>query len=315
MYTDEEKLKIGKRAAEMGVTSTLKFFEKDFADRPLKESTVRTWATKYKKELALRRKFGKKMEITKLESAPRGPPLLLGKEMDVQVQEYVKSLRENGGVVNSRIVMASAEGIVKSHDSNLLQENGGHIVLSKSWARSVLGRMGYVKRRASTKAKVTAADFDALKAQFVFDIRTIVEMEDIPPDMIINWDHTGIHYVPVSNWTLAKEGSKRVEIAGAEDKRQITAVFAATKSGKFLPPQVIYAGKTKKCIPSVKFPDDWLVTHTENHWANERTTQDYIRLILLPYVTQTRKDLSLPEDHPALVIFDRFKGQCTPGIL
>ena len=54
VYTDEEKLKIGKRAAEMGVTSTLKFFEKDFTDRPLKESTVRTWATKYKKELALR---------------------------------------------------------------------------------------------------------------------------------------------------------------------------------------------------------------------------------------------------------------------
>ena len=60
------------------------------------------------------------MEITKLESAPRGPPLLLGKEMDVQVQEYVKSLRESGGVVNSRIVMAAAEGIVKSYDSNLL---------------------------------------------------------------------------------------------------------------------------------------------------------------------------------------------------
>ena len=178
------------------------------------------------------------MEITKLESAPRGPPLLLGKEMDVQVQEYVKSLLESGGVVNSRIVMAGAEGIVKSYDSNLLQENGGHIVLSKSWAKSILGRMGYVKRRASTKAKVHAADFDVLKAQFVFDIQTIVEIEDIPPNMIINLDHTGIHYVPVTNWTLAKEGSKRVEIAGVEAKRQIMAVFAATKSGKFLPPQV-----------------------------------------------------------------------------
>ena len=106
----------------------LKFFEKDFTDRPLKEGTVRTWTTKYKKELALRSKFGKEMEITKLESAPRGPPLRLGKEMDVQVQEYVKNLRESGGVVNLRIVMASAEGIVKSDDSNLLQENGGHIV-------------------------------------------------------------------------------------------------------------------------------------------------------------------------------------------
>ena len=147
VYTDEEKLKIRKRAAEMGVIRTLKFFEKDFANRPLKESTVRTWATKYRKDLALRSKFGKDMEITKLESAPTGPPLLLGKEMGLQVQEYVKSLRESGGGVNSRIVMAGAEGIVKSYDSNLLQENGGHIVLSKSWAKSILGRREKIRIR------------------------------------------------------------------------------------------------------------------------------------------------------------------------
>ena len=140
-------------------------------------------------------------------------------------------------------------------------------------------------------------------------------MEEIPSDLIINWDHTGIHYVPVSNWTLAEEGSKRVEIAGADDKRQITAVFAGTKSGKFLPPQIIYAGKAKKCLPSVKFPNNRHVTHTENHWANERTTEEYIKLILLPYVRQTRKGLSLPENHPALVMFDRFKGQSTKGII
>ncbi len=39
----------------------------------------------------------------------------------------------------------------------------------------------------------------------------IAEMEEIPDDLIINWDHTGLNYVPVSKWTMAKEGSKRVE--------------------------------------------------------------------------------------------------------
>ena len=69
----------------MGVTSTLqlRFYQKECADRPLKESTVRrlrTWATKYKKEMAQRSRFGREMEIAKLESVKRGPPLLLGKE-------------------------------------------------------------------------------------------------------------------------------------------------------------------------------------------------------------------------------------------
>ena len=203
--------------------------------------------------------------------------------MDKEAQEYVKNLRESGAVINSAIVRAAAEGIVKNHDSNLLQCNGGHINITKGWAKSFLDRMGYVKRRASTRAKVSPADFEALKNQFLFDVKIVVEME-IPKALVINWDHTGIHYVPVSSWTMAKEGSKRVEIAGINDKRQITAVFANTMSSDFLPPQIIYAGKTSRCLPSVQFPDDWHVTYTQNHWATKVTTEDYIKKILLPYI-------------------------------
>ena len=57
---------------------------------------------------------------------------------------------------------------------------------------------------------------------------------------------------------MEKEGKKRVEILGIDDKRQITAVFAATKDGNFLPIQVLYKGKTTRCLPKVKFPSYWL---------------------------------------------------------
>ena len=50
-YMDEEKVRVAKRAAEFGVTSTLRYFSKEFANHPLKESTVRTWMMKIKKEL------------------------------------------------------------------------------------------------------------------------------------------------------------------------------------------------------------------------------------------------------------------------
>ena len=176
-------------------------------------------------------------------------------------------------------------------------------------------RMGYVKRRASTKAKVTASDFDKLKSQFLFDIKAIIEMEEIPAELVINWDQTGIHYVPVSSWTMAKEGSKRVEIAGIDDKRQITAVFGGTMAGDFLPPQLIYQGKSSKSLPSVVFPQDWHITFTENHWSNEQTTGNYLEKIFFPYLEKKRQELRLDVNHPALVIFDRFRGQCTESIL
>ena len=211
--------------------------------------------------------------------------------------------------------MATAEGIVRNKDSNLLAKNSGPILITKYWAKSLMIRMNFVKRKATTKAKISNVNFEENKTQFVYDVKAIMELEEIPDDLVINWDHTGIYYVPVSNWTMEAEGSKRVAIAGIDDKRQITAVLSVTMSGHFLPPQIIYKGTTRRSLPTVKFPAGWIVTFTENHWANELTTLQYIDEILLLYVKQKRKDLKLPDDQSCLVIFDRFKAQCTPTVL
>ena len=199
-------------------------------------------------------------------------------------------------------------------DANLLQENGGGINLTKDWANRLLARMGYVKRKATTKAKVSPVLFAGMKAQFLSDIRTVVVMESIPPELIINWDQTGIKYVPVSCWTLEKKGSKRVEIAGVDNKRQITALLAGTLAGQFLPAQLIYAGKTPACLPKTKFPSNWHVTFTPNHWSNEDTMLAYIDSIIIPYVVKMRTTLKLPQSQSALVIFDHFEGQLTPRV-
>ena len=39
---------------------------------------------------------------------------------------------------------------------------------------------------------------------------------------------------------MAEEGSKRVDVAGKDDKCQVTAVFAYSMSGDFLPIQLVY---------------------------------------------------------------------------
>ena len=74
-----------------------------------------------------------------------------------------------------------------------------------------------------------------------------------------------------------------MEIAGIDDKRQITAVLAGTLAGGFLPAQLIYCGTTAACLPKVEFPDDRQITYTHNHWANEDTMMSYIHNVLLPY--------------------------------
>ena len=82
-------------------------------------------------------------------------------------------------------------------------------------------------------------------------------MNEIPPSLVINWDQTGIDYVPVSSWIMEMEGSKRIEVAGIDDKQLLTAVFAASLVGHFLLLQLVCKGKTPKCLPTtVKFPPD-----------------------------------------------------------
>ena len=120
----------------------------------------------------------------------------------------------------------------------------------KNWAKSLLYRMGFVKRRGNTKVKVPVEHFEALKSQFLFDIQATVEMQEIPPELIINWDQTGIKIVSLSSWTIKQKGAKWVEISGVDDKRQITAVFAATPVGEFLPFQLIYISRQDTSMPS-----------------------------------------------------------------
>ena len=77
----------------------------------------------------------------------KGCLLLIREELEKQVHDYFYVLRKNGTSVNTVIVIAGGEGIVKSKDANLLAANDGTTTLGKDWAKYVLKRMGWVKRR------------------------------------------------------------------------------------------------------------------------------------------------------------------------
>ena len=86
-------------------------------------------------------------------------PLTLGViDREVQAYSYIKALRKAGTPVSIQVVLAAAEGIVMARDSTLLRSNGGSIELKRSWAVSLLSRMGYVKRRGSTSTKSNLSD-------------------------------------------------------------------------------------------------------------------------------------------------------------
>ena len=99
-------------------------------------------------------------------------------------------------------VTAIGRVIILKRNKWLLSEFGGKVTLTKQWAQSIWHRMKYVKRRGSTKVHVPNNVFDELNAGFLWEIKVMVAMEDIPSSLIINWDQTGISFVPGVSWNI-----------------------------------------------------------------------------------------------------------------
>ena len=121
------------------------------------------------------------------------------------------------------------------HDRSALKEFGGTVQLSKGWAKQVLHRMDFTKRRANLKATVTPANFEEIKKMYINEIKSVVAIEKIPPQLVMNWDHTATKIVPSSSWTVGKKGIKHIEIVAIDDKRQTTGMLTYTLDGTFLP--------------------------------------------------------------------------------
>ncbi len=291
---------MAKEAAQIGPKHAADKYTRILKQR-ISKQTVFTWLEKYKSSL---QKSGHVPET--LKDAPRGRPKLLGDDLDQQLQTYLRQLRVSGGIVNRPIVIGAAKGLVMKRNRAFLVDFGGEISLTKSWADSLLKRMNFVRRKGTKAARTLPADFPEIRKAFLQRVKDLVGENDIPPELVINWDQTGLKIIPASEWTLEQSGAPQVSIVGAEDKRQITAVLAVSLGGELLPPQLLYAGKTPQCHPNFRFPTEWDIHHSESHWSNEKTMLQFVSKVVVPWFVQKRAQLKLPADQKCLALFDVF---------
>ena len=213
--------------------------------------------------------------------------------------------------------MTVGKGMVRAHDRTMIVQHGGHIQITKAWAMSLLQRMRFVKRKTTTKSTpgLSGEQIEVVRKSFLKQVARMVKLRDIPDSLIINLDQTGMKLVPTGDWTMAAVGSRRVEVIGLGDKRQITATFAAALDGTFLPMQILYQGKTNRSHPNYTFPDGFDIFHTviPNHWANEETCLRFFENIIFPYIEKVHEEIGVPSQK-AMVLMDNFSGQTTTSL-
>ena len=82
--------------------------------------------------------------------------------------------------MNTSVAIAVGEGILLSKNQSLSTDS-----LTKDWAKYLFRRMGLVKRKGNTKAKVDVEKFDEVKKLFFQDIRNVIMMDEVPAELIM----------------------------------------------------------------------------------------------------------------------------------
>ena len=118
-FIPKEKAEYGRRVAKYSITPTIRYFAK--VDK--QERTLLQAKENYLKELA-KRKHDKVTEVEVLPPKKHGCLLLIGVQLDDRVKLYVKEMQKKGVIINTRVIMAAAEGIVTHHDANLIADGG-----------------------------------------------------------------------------------------------------------------------------------------------------------------------------------------------
>ena len=192
-----------------------------------------------------------------LPTKKRGHTLLLGSDLDEKLQLYLRKIQTSGGPLTARIAIAAARGLLLADNQNKLVEYGGHIELNRHCAYSLYKGMGFVQRKPTTsKGKYSMENFSALKKSFLDDVVTIIEMEEIPPELILNWDQTEIKLIPSTSWSMEQKRVKRVEVVCQNDKCKVTAVLCGTIQGACFPYRSFIKKKQNAVTLSTPFHQD-----------------------------------------------------------
>lgn len=84
----------------------------------------------------------------------------------------------------------------------------------------------------------------------LYHIVHLINFYDIPPELVINMDQTGVMILMTYNKTYAQKGSKQVDITSQDEKQAYTLCVATTPAGDILPFQQVWSGKTRGSLPS-----------------------------------------------------------------
>ena len=234
-------------------------------------------------------------------------------ELKEAIIEMLHAHRKAGQPLYARSIRNLIIPFIQKRAPNLLvQENSTSFKVSLSWVRTfVRNELNWSFRKATTAASKLPKDWEQQGLRMTQRIAYLVKCYNVPCELVVNTDQTGIHLVPTGGTkTWEEKGSKHVAVIGIEDKRQVTVAVSSSLSGNILPFQVIFTGTTTRSLPPMNQgrkkceEAGWHITHTSNHWSNLDSCKGFVEKILQPYRLKQIEILGLPLHTPLIWLID-----------
>ncbi|KAH9159167.1 hypothetical protein LEN26_002478 [Aphanomyces euteiches] len=147
---------------------------------------------------------------------------------------------------------------------------------SNGWLDKFLNRHNFVIRKGTRKPTLPSQEIVRRAVAFVNHVRNLMQDHNIPKSNIYNFDETAVFFDHTKQTTIDIRGTKDIPIRSfVLEKSRITAVFAASATGKKLPPCILLKSKDAFC--GIQNNNGLVQCSTPNAWMNGPTFIEYVR--------------------------------------
>lgn len=263
----------------------------------LAETTMQSWYDRKDGAYALKPTVemrSKHLELPEFGSGRKSLMMRCKKAVDIAICT-VDSMRVSGSPINSLIALPIITAVFRVHAPNEYVK----LNINQRFVRRFLRQYcGFSYRRVTAARKSLPDNAKEQVAHFIRRCAALVHLHKIRPEMVLNFDQTGIRLAPSASYTYDEMGSDRASVNAHDDRRQITAVLSSTLSLDLLSIQLIFNGTTPRCLPNDERlgpgfarqleEEGWHLTFSDNHWSNQTTMVQFIEKVSVHQLSHYR---------------------------
>ncbi len=301
------------------VVHTLDRFYPDIVG-PMRESK-RKQMYKWTKQRSVIEKMCQSASALQMRSRDVGVGTILSQDAEIQLVQWVNSLRKDGVPVSALMLQLRAQEVATEDG---VQD--GVFTASRSWMQSWMNRHKLSFRARTRQGQICPADMDSQAIEFASEVKRI--MVECGVTKVYNTDQTAVFFEYLPKKTINARGSRTIWVrCGGKEKERLTAMVLGDSDGTKYPPFLVLKSKDSTMKETAADNRRFRQGFGRLVWKEITELQDrlelqcfrnptgwwnhYLSCRFLKYHFSNREDMS----HPVVLLWDDFSGHWTQDVV